>query len=85
VAIKSLQVSFDHELTLIPFIGPSFANSFIYVGGGPVLFRTQARINDAIAFANVNGTEFNMSGAPLSFSNSQWVWGGAVQAASIIS
>jgi hypothetical protein len=80
VAIKSLQASFDHELTLIPFIGRSFANSFIYVGGGPVLFRTQARINDAIAFADVNGTEFDMSGAPVSFSNSQWVWGGAVQA-----
>ena len=79
VVIGSYRTKLDHEIAFMPFIGRSFARSSIYLGAGPALFRTETIIDDAVGFADVNGMHADATGAPLDFSSSQWVWGGAAQ------
>jgi len=56
-------------------VGRSCGKSFVYIGAGPALFRTQNRINSATPYADIR----HERSAPASFSSSQWVWGGARQ------
>jgi hypothetical protein len=79
VAIPSSRVSIDDEMALMPFIGRAIGNSYFYVGGGPALFRTVTKFAGGIGFADINGTELDVTGTPISFSSSDWVWGGAGQ------
>ena len=37
------------------------------------------KIADGIGFAYINGTELDVTGSPIGFSSSDWVWGGAGQ------
>lgn len=79
VPIKNSQIRIDHELLLLPFIGRSFGNSFVYLGGGPALFGTHSKIVNAVGFADIHGMNVDVTGAPVNFSSSDWVWGGAGQ------
>jgi hypothetical protein len=79
VVIGSAETTVEHEMLLLGFIGRSFANSYIYVGAGPALFGTKSHIRNAIGFADIHGRPTDITGAPVSFSSSDWVWGGAAQ------
>ena len=79
VAISSSQVSINHEMALMPFIGRAIGNSYVYVGAGPALFGTVTKFANAIGFADIHETELDVTGSPISFSSSDWVWGGAGQ------
>lgn len=51
----------------------------VYLGAGPALFGTQARIVYAIGFAEIHGSDLDVTGAAVNFSSSEWVWGAAAQ------
>jgi len=79
VVVGSYRTKLDHEFAFMPFIGHSFARSYVYAGAGPALFGTQTKIDNAIGFADVNGMRTDATGTPLNFASSEWVWGGAAQ------
>lgn len=79
VFIGSSQVKINHQLALLPYLGHSFANGYVYGGGGPALLGIQSNIYNAIGFADVNGVHMDITGTPANFSSSNWVWGGAAQ------
>jgi opacity protein-like surface antigen len=79
VLIGSSKTRVSHQLALFPFLGQSFTGGFFYAGGGPVLVEVDTEIRNAIGFADINGRHSDITGAPLSFSSSEWVWGGGVQ------
>jgi hypothetical protein len=79
VLIESSQTNIDHELSLLAFVGHSFMNATVYIGDGPVVFATRSNLNRAIGFGSVNGMPTDITGAPVSFSSSKWMWGGAGQ------
>ncbi|WP_019218316.1 outer membrane protein [Legionella tunisiensis] len=74
ISISSIQTRVNDELMLPLFIGRSFINSFIYLGVGPSFFRTK-HIVDASSDTVSGFYAGNING----FSNTKWVWGGAVQ------
>jgi hypothetical protein len=78
VVIQSSQTRLNHELAFLAFLGHSFANTNVYLGAGPALFGTKSDINHAIGYAD-NGTHVNITGAPVNYSSSNWVWGTALQ------
>jgi opacity protein-like surface antigen len=79
IQIAAARTQVNHELAFMPFIGHAFSNGFLYAGAGPVLFNVETNIDNVIGYADVNGVHTNFTGAPVSFSGSNWVWGGAVQ------
>lgn len=79
VTIGSVQTKITHEFALIPFIGRSFQNSYIYLGAGPAFFRTTTNLNDGIGYAQIGTSLDDLTGQPVSFSNPRWVWGGAAE------
>lgn len=64
-------------MALMPFIGRSFERSFVYIGAGPTLSQLRTNLNGLIGFADINGTRTDVSGNPVNFSSSGWVYGGA--------
>jgi len=79
VITESAQTRINHEMALLAFIGHSLGKSKIYLGIGPSVFRTKSNIFQAFGFANLDGLPREATGEPVSFSNSKWVWGGAIQ------
>jgi len=79
VIIGSAQTAVNHELAFMPFLGRSFENSYVYLGAGPAVFGTRSQLYQATGFADINGTHFDITGTPVNFSNSNWMWGGAAQ------
>ena len=79
VVVGSSQTSIDQQMAFMPFVGRAFKNSYVYIGGGPALFDTHSRIANAVGFADINGQHLDLTGPPISFSSSKWVWGGAAQ------
>lgn len=77
--IQSAQTQVNHELSLLPFIGQKFKRFQTYLGVGPTVFQTQTYLNDVSGFADIEGTHVDVSGAPVNFSSSNWVWGGVAQ------
>src|SRR5215212_1897847 len=49
------------------------------LGGGPALFDVETKFINGVAFAVIRGQVVSASGAPMTFLNENWVWGGAVQ------
>ncbi|HHF7345519.1 TPA: outer membrane protein [Legionella feeleii] len=75
ISISSIQTRVNDKLMLPLFIGRSLTNSFIYLGAGPAVFRTKHTVD--VSADTVSGLYAgNLNG----FSNTKWVWGGAVQA-----
>lgn len=79
VVIGSYRTRLNHEIAFMPFIGHSFARSYVYLGAGPALFATETKIDNATGLADFNGTRSDVTGTPDNFASSQWVWGGAAQ------
>jgi opacity protein-like surface antigen len=74
---RTYQTTIDHQITFIPFIGDSFEKGFVYLGAGPTLSHTRTNVNGLVGFANVIGIPTDISGAPVDFTGSGWVYGGA--------
>ena len=79
VQISPAEIRLRHQLALVATIGRAFDRFAIYAGGGPALFRVETNFINGIACAVIQGETFNASGAPITFSNDNWVWGGAAQ------
>ncbi len=79
VIVQSSQVNSKHELALMPFIGHSFMNSVVYLGAGPSVIGARSNIYHSIGYADINGVHADISGEQVNFSNSKWMWGGAMQ------
>ena len=79
--INSYQITITNQFLLAPMIGRSFDKGFIYTGAGPSLSNITTSINGSVGTANLGGNPWqNVSGAPQSFSNYSWVFGGAIMA-----
>ncbi len=61
----------------MPFVGRSFDKGFVYIGGGATWSRTRTNIKSLVGFADINGNHTDVSGAPVDFTASGWVSGGA--------
>jgi hypothetical protein len=77
--VQSSQSLVNHELVLMPFVGRSFNDTHLYLGGGAVVFQADFYQYNFIGFADINGTHEDITGAPTNFSNSKWMWGGGGQ------
>jgi opacity protein-like surface antigen len=75
--VRASQTSLLQEIDLLPFLGRSFGQSYVYAGGGPTLSQTRTRLNGLVGFALVDGAIVDQSGAPQDFSSSSWLVGGA--------
>ena len=75
--VQSFQTNVTHQLALTPFIGRSFDRSMIYIGAGPTVSQMRTTLNGLIGFADINGTRTDVSGSPVNFSSTNWVFGGA--------
>ncbi len=76
--VGSYQTSINEQLSIVPLIGHAFSNGFAYFGAGPSLSNVSTKLNSLVGFADINGNRTNVSGAPLDFSASSWVFGGAM-------
>lgn len=75
---SSYQKTIQNQISLIPYFGQSFERSTIYFGVGPTISQVNTKINNLVGFADIRGVpQTNVSGAPQTFSNTQWVYGGA--------
>jgi len=77
---KSYEVFVDHQMTMAPFVGRSFNNSFVYIGAGPSLSHVGASLNDLVGFATFPKGSLlpglrDVSGRPQSDEQSQWAFG----------
>ena len=79
VQINPAEINLRHQLALTAAIGRAFDRLTIYAGGRPALFGVETKFINGTAFAEIGGQVFNASGAPLNFTNNNWVWGGAAQ------
>jgi opacity protein-like surface antigen len=76
VVIRSYQITADHQFAFVPHVGFTFDRSYIYAGAGPSLTHTEVKLNNVVGFANINGAAgTSITGAPTSYSNSQWLIG----------
>ena len=76
--VHHYKYSVRQQLALMPMVGYSFDRTYVYAGAGPTLTQTQTNIKQLIGFARINGTPTDVSGLPVDFAASTWVWGGAV-------
>ena len=79
VNADSVQVTTNHELTLLAFLGRSFDNKYFYIGAGPSLFNLQSKNYYSIGYAEYNGATVNVTGLVSYSSPSIWAVGGAAQ------
>lgn len=79
VNADSVQVSTNHELALLGFIGESFGNKYFYFGAGPALFNLQSKNYYSIGYALFDGATINVTGLVSYSTPSMWLWGGAAQ------
>jgi len=79
VQISPAEINVRHQLALMATVGRAFDKLTIYAGGGPALFDVETKFINGVAFAVIRGQVVSASGAPMTFLNENWVWGGAVQ------
>ena len=75
--VRSFQTNIQQQMMFVPFVGRSFERSFVYAGAGPTLSQLRTNLNGLVGFADINGMLTDVSGAPVNFSSSSWVFGGA--------
>jgi hypothetical protein len=71
---KLASSNIDHELGVLAYIGRSFANGHVYLGGGPSLFGNKSNVYNAFGSEANQGTNDFFNPA-----NSKLIWGGAAQ------
>lgn len=79
VNADSVQVSTNHELALLAFIGRSFGNKYVYIGAGPSLFNLKSQNYYSIGYAEFDGVTIDVTGLVSYATPSIWSWGGAAQ------
>jgi len=79
VNADSVQVTTNHEMTLLAFVGRSFGNKYFYVGAGPSVFNLNSKNYYSIGYADFEGVTIDVTGLVSYSSPSIWVWGGAAQ------
>jgi len=79
VPVLPAEFNLQHQLALIPTIGRAFDKTTIYAGVGPALFGIKSRFNNGVGFAVIGSNVVDVTGAPVTVSNENWVWGGAAQ------
>lgn len=79
VNATSVQVTTNHELNLLAFIGRSFGNKYVYLGAGPSVFNLKSKNYYSIGYADYEGATVNVTGLVSYSSPSIWAWGGAAQ------
>ena len=77
--LHSYSMSLDNQFALVPILGYSFGKGYVYGGAGPTLSRISSSMNGLIGFAELDH-RYAVSGAPVSFSASNWVWGATATA-----
>lgn len=81
VVIRSYETKIQNQILLTPFVGRSFDRSYFYFGAGPTLSQVKSTLSGVVGFADINGTHYDITGTPDSFSTTNnWVYGGAVTA-----
>jgi hypothetical protein len=75
----SIQVTTNHEMMLLAYIGRSFGNTSVYLGAGPSVFNIKSRNFYSIGYASIDGVTIDVTGLVSYDSPSMWIWGGAVQ------
>ncbi|MFG1392902.1 outer membrane protein [Xanthobacter agilis] len=78
VYARSSTMKATNQFALVPFLGYAFDKSFVYFGGGPTLTQIKQELNGLVGFASLFGDRLDLTGAPVSFSSTNWVWGGTV-------
>lgn len=76
--VNSYKTQANSRFSLMPFVGRSFGKGFVYIGMGATLTQTKTDLNGLVGYAEINGVNTNVSGAPQNFSSSGWILGGAV-------
>ncbi len=76
--VRSFKSGVANQFSLLPYIGHSFDNSFVYIGAGPTVSQITTKVDNLVGFADINGNRMDISGVPQNFSSSQWVVGGAL-------
>lgn len=79
VNADSVQVTTNHELMLLGFVGRSFGNKYFYLGAGPSLFNLKSKNYYSIGYAEYEGATVDVTGLVSYASPSIWAWGGAAQ------
>ncbi len=77
---NSYSVEVRHQFASLLYAGRSFGNGFVYAGGGLSFSQMKLQVDDVVGYATLNGVLTNVSGAPQSFSDTDWRVGGAVTA-----
>lgn len=75
--VGSYKVNVKQQMSLIPYVGHDYGRGYFYAGIGPTVTQLDSSVNNVIGFADIVGTRTDISGQPQSFSQSQWVVGGA--------
>lgn len=73
--VQSYRVQADSRLGAMPFIGRDIGRGFVYLGLGGVMTHATTQLNGLVGYANYNGQDVNVSGAPQNFSSAGWVLG----------
>ena len=76
--VRHYDYNVQQSIALMPIVGYALDRTYLYFGAGPTLTQTQTNIKQLIGFARINGEPTDVSGLPVDFTASSWVWGGAV-------
>ncbi|HWV42762.1 MAG TPA: hypothetical protein VN004_14145 [Pseudorhodoplanes sp.] len=77
---QSYSVEVNHQMTSLLYLGKSFGQGFVYAGAGVSLSRFKVDLDGVVGYATLNGVFTNVSGAPQSFSSTDWRFGAAITA-----
>jgi hypothetical protein len=75
----SIQVTTNHQLSLLAFVGRSFGNGSFYIGAGPGLVNMKSKNYYSIGYAVVDGATVNVTGLVGYSTPSIWAWAGTAQ------
>ncbi|WP_421995839.1 outer membrane protein [Reyranella sp.] len=76
VVVRSYQITADHQIALVPYVGYTFDRSYVYFGAGPSLTHTDVKLSHVVGYADINGAVgTNITGAPATYSSEQWLIG----------
>ncbi len=74
---KSYQSTLRQQFSFLPYLGRSFDWGYVSLRLGPTVSQINSKVNDLVGFADINGERTDITGTAQSFSDTQWVWGGA--------
>lgn len=75
--VQSYQSTLRQQFSFLPNLGRSFDWGYLSLGIGPTISQINSKVNNLVGFADINGQRSDITGSPQSFSDTQWVWGGA--------